>query len=180
MLESDLSSDEVVPEGKLISVSSPKLSAVDKLYVRAYLSTLSHVKAHKVASPTLKSHHADNQFSRKDAIQFHISLGLQESFEAISLSPELIIAKLYKEATREGGGSNHAARVTALTTIGKQLGMFQEKREAIVPTIHIINYNPTLSLSNLPSSKELLEISSDDTEEIDLSINQVPYEIIPL
>jgi hypothetical protein len=149
-----------------IRVSSPKLSHLDKLYVRAFLSSLDHVKAHRAVAPTLKSHHSDNIYSRKDAVQFHINLSLQERLEAFELTPELIIAKLYKEATREGAGSNHAARVTALTTIGKQLGMFQDKKESLVPTINIISYAvETNSLQAIPEEVKGLEVIEEDTYE---------------
>lgn len=132
-----------LPDSEIVSISSPKLSALDKLYVRAYLSTLDHIKAHKVVQPSLSQHKSDNIFSRKEAVQFHISLALQEQLESLSLSPEKIVNRLYKEATREGGGSNHAARVTALTVLGKHLGMFQEKKESTTPIINIINYSPS-------------------------------------
>jgi hypothetical protein len=161
-------------EGMIVSSSAPKLSAVDKLYVRAYLSTLDHVKSHRAAAPSLKSHHADNSFSRKEAVQFHIALGMQEAYESFSLSPEAIIAKLYKEATREGNGSNHAARVTALTVLGKQLGMFQEKKESIVPTINIISYaEPSKRLQVV--EEEASEVTSEPTYSI--STDPIDYEV---
>ena len=148
---------------KVVASSAPKLSALDKLYVRSYLATLDHIKAHKVVQPSLEQHKSNNIFSRKEAVQFHISLGLQEASEALSLSPEMIIAKLYKEATREGNGSNHAARVTALTVLGKQYGMFQEKKESTVPIINIISYSTSndsssLSLPSLP--EEVVKVKS--------------------
>lgn len=143
-------------EDKVVTSSSPKLSALDKLYVRVYLSSLDHIQAHKVVQPTLKHHHLDNIYSRKEAVQFHIALGLQEALEAFNISPEAIIAKLYKEATREGNGSNHAARVTALTVLGKQLGMFQEKKESMVPIINIISYT-----SSSPAIQEPLQLPSE-------------------
>lgn len=158
-----------------VRVSAPKLSHLDKLYVRAFLSSLSHVEAHKVVAPSLKNHHANNQFSKKEAVQFHISLALQEKLEALSLTPDLIIAKLYKEATREGGGSNHAARVTALTTLGKQLGMFQEKKESLVPIINIISYSDNTSLPS-KISDTVEQITNDDLEYTD-NTSQIQFKI---
>jgi hypothetical protein len=163
---------EFETKGKEVTLSAPKLSALDKLYVRAYLSTLDHVKAHRVVAPTLKSHHATNTFSKKESVQFHISLGLQEAMEAFELTPEKIISKLYKEATREGLGSNHAARVTALSLLGKQFGLFQEKKESNVPTINIVTYKVEDSTrkDSLPSLKkdtlELTESKPNDLFEV--------------
>jgi hypothetical protein len=103
---------------------------------------------------------------------------MQERYEALSLSPELIISKLYKEATREGGGSNHAARVSALTILGKQLGMFQEKKESIVPTINIINYSSAAGLP--PADVVSVALSEPVYEDEAISTGQIPYEITPL
>lgn len=170
--------DNNIEENELIVTSAaPKLSALDKLYVRAYLSSLDHIKAHKVVQPSLSQHKSDNIFSRKEAVQFHIALGLQESLEAISLTPDKIVAKLYKEATREGSGSNHAARVTALTVLGKQLGMFQEKKEDITPIINIISYrdseNPVVSMDKKEINNSLEELKEAPTYE--LSVPPIEY-----
>jgi len=156
---------EDTPNEETVSLSAPKLSALDKLYVRAYLNTLDHVKAHRVVAPSLKSHHENNPFSKKEAVQFHISLALQEKIEAISITPEVIIEKLFKEATREGYGSNHAARVTALTALGKQFGLFQEKKESTVPIINIISYSgePITKICN-ESPLSIEDTSSPNTE----------------
>lgn len=148
-----------LPDSEIVSIPTPKLSALDKLYVRAYLTSLNHIEAHKVVQPTLSQHKSDNIFSRKEAVQFHIALALQEQLEAFSLSPDKIIYRLYKEATREGGGSNHAARVTALTVLGKQLGMFQEKKESTTPIINIINYSSE-SPTNIKEKEEKVCITN--------------------
>ena len=165
-------SEETTNE-EIVSLSAPKLSALDKLYVRAYLNTLDHVKAHRVVAPSLKSHHENNPFSRKESVQFHISLALQEKMEAISITPEVIIEKLFKEATREGYGSNHAARVTALSFLGKQFGLFQEKKESTVPIINIISY------SNDPMKQVSTEapVLLEDLEDSSLPNNiEIQYE----
>jgi hypothetical protein len=128
-------------KGEIVSFSSPRLTPQERLYVRIFLSTLSHTKAHEAIVPGLKKYHSDNSYSRKENIKFHISLGLQEKADAIGITSDLIIEKLYKEATREGAGSNHAARIQALTQLGKHLGLFQEKKETNAHTFQIINYS---------------------------------------
>jgi hypothetical protein len=141
-------------EEKVVSIRAPSLSALEKLYVRAYLSSLSHISAHRTTQPELKNHFSDNQFSRKESVQFHISLGLQEKAEALSISPEIILEKLFKEATREGPGSNHAARIQALTQLGKHLGLFKEKEESQAPVFNIINYGLNEKLIHLEEKEE--------------------------
>lgn len=149
--------------GEIVSLSTPRLNAIEKLYVRVYLNTLSHPKAYEAVKPGLKSYPSDNQFSRKDAVQYHISLGLQDKADAFGLSADIIIEKLYKEATREGSGSNHAARITALTQLGKHFGLFQEKKEAIGHTFNIINYSSNPDISKI---EEIEETKINDPEEI--------------
>lgn len=137
--------------GKVVSFSAPKLSAKDKLYIRAYISTLSHNKAYEVLVPGLATYKqcGDNCYSRKEAVQFHIAQSLQDKADSFNLSPEVILEKLYKEATREGAGSNHAARIQALTQLGKHFGLFQEKKESNAHTFNIINYGTIESVEQL-------------------------------
>jgi hypothetical protein len=132
---------EVKEEENIVSIRAPRLDALEKLYVRTYLSTHSHPRAHTAVTPNLKNPREDNPYSRRENVQFHISLALQERAESLMLTPDLIMEKLYKEATREGSGSNHSARIQALTQIGKHLGMFQEKKEDTSPIFNIINYS---------------------------------------
>ena len=145
--------------GEVISLSSPKLNALEKLYVRTYLSTLSHPKAYEAVNPGLQNYISDNPYSRRDNVKFHISLKLQEKAEALSLNPEVILTQLYKEATREGQGSNHAARIQALQILGKHLGLFSEKKEETSHTINIINY------SDIPLKVEVEESKKEIEEE---------------
>lgn len=128
-------------QGEVVSLSTPRLNALEKLYVRTYLHTLSHIKAHKAVAPSLASHSNDNTYSRKDSVQFHINLVLQEKAEALTISPEVVLERLWKEGIREGAGSNHAARIQALVQLGKHLGMFVEKKESTAHTFNIITYS---------------------------------------
>jgi hypothetical protein len=167
--------NEESPQGEVKSFSSPRLSPEEKLYVRVYLSTLSHAKAYEALKPGLVAYtqySPDNQFSRRENVKFHISLGLQDKAETLSLSPELILEKLWKEATREGSGSNHAARIQALTQLGKHLGLFEEKKENNSHTFNIINYSPSTPLEKI----EPIQISEDLSEDLPSDIHFTTYE----
>ena len=142
-------------------IPPPTLDAVESLYVKAYLSSLSHIEAHRVVSPSLKNHSSDNPYSKRDNIQFYISKGLLNKTEALGLTSELIIERLYHEATTYGNGSNANARIAALQLLGKQLGMFQEKQQDTKPIFNIINYS-----SALPS-KDATPLPVEVAEEID-------------
>jgi len=149
--------------GEIVSFSSPRLTPQERLYVRVFLSTLSHIKAHEAIVPGLKKYHSDNSYSRKENIKFHISLGLQEKADAFAITSDLIIEKLYKEATREGAGSNHAARIQALTQLGKHLGLFQEKKETNAHTFQIVNYSSTpLKVEEVKETVEIVPLEGID------------------
>ena len=157
------------PAGEIKSFSTPRLTPEEKLYVRVYLSTLSHSKAYESVKPGLASYYSyssDNQFSRRDNVKFHISLGLQEKAEALSLTPDLVLERLWKEALREGAGSNHSARIQALTQLGKHLGLFEEKKENNSHTFNIINYSSTSEPVLLESLKE--EVLEESVDQVDL------------
>lgn len=159
--------DTEEPKGDIVSLSSPRLNALEKLYVRTYLSTLSHPKAHEAVSPGLTKYKTDNPYSSRENVKFHISLKLQEKAEALSLNPEVILTQLYKEATREGAGSNHTARIQALQILGKHLGMFVEKKEDTQHVINIINYGSQdikeIEIIKEPVEDKVQELSIDDT-----------------
>ena len=158
-------------EGTVKSFSTPRLAPDEKLYVRIYLHTLSHSKAYEALKPGLSNYgpynNFDNQFSRRESVKYHISQGLQEKAEALSISPELIIEKLYKEATREGAGSNHAARIQALTQLGKYFGLFEEKKQEQSHTFNIINY------SSEPLKIEEVKAESLDTPSTSIELEEL-------
>ena len=161
--------------GEVVSFSSPRLNALEKLYVRTYLSTLSHPKAYEAVNPGLKKYHIENPYSSKENVKFHISLKLQEQAEALSLTPDIILTQLYKEATREGNGSNHAARIQALQILGKHLGLFTEKKAEASHTIQIINYgSKELEVKEVVES---IESPEDNAEPLPLNIVIEDYSI---
>ena len=168
--ELDIKTSEPTDSGEIKSFATPRLSAEERLYVRVYLSTLSHSKAYEALKPGLasyKSYSSDNQFSRRDSVKFHIALGLQEKAEAYSLSPELILEKLWKEALREGAGSNHAARIQALTQLGKHLGLFEEKKENNSHTFNIINYSSEAS-TPIQIEEKIEEVLEEQLDNINI------------
>ena len=167
---------------KILEIKSPRLDPVEKLYVRTYLSTLSHSKAHAACTPGIKKPKEDNPYSRRDNVQFHIQLALQEKAEALSIDPDMIIERLYKEAIREDRTASHSARIQALTTLGKHLGLFQEKKEKESHTFNIIHYSSSpdkkIEIDSVdidaPVSEDSLDKTSIDLEDM---INITNYSI---
>ena len=125
---------------EIVEYKSSFLNPTEKLYVRAYLSTLSHARAHEIACG-VKNGKENNFLSTRPNVQYHINNALQEKLESLEINVEEIVRRLYSEAIYREKGSNHAARVTALSLLGKHLGMFSEKQndsEGI--TYNIVNY----------------------------------------
>lgn len=160
-------------EENLIPFSEPILDDREKLYVQAYLSKLSHSYAHGVVVPGIKNPKENNYFSRRENIKYHISKELHSKVEALSLTPEVIVERLFKEATSYGKDFSHPARIQALSILGKYLGMFKDKEESSVPTIHIINYSDSKIESKVEiDNKEpslLEEILDEPLEDIILT-----------
>lgn len=155
------------PIEETVSFPLPKLDLKDKLYVRTYLHTLSHPEAHRTVSPGVKGHN-DNPWSRKESVQYHISLALQSKAESLSLDPNKIIERLYHEAIREGNGSNHSARIQALNLLGKHLGMFAEEKKGDTYQINIVNYSPDsntlIEKNEPPTSNDYDSIEDQDNK----------------
>ncbi len=55
----------------------------------------------------------------------------QSRSERVRITQDDVLQGLYREATLTGGGSTHAARVSAWGLIGKRLGMFVERRQLL-------------------------------------------------
>lgn len=65
----------------------------------------------------------------KPEIQQAIAEGKAKMSERTGITQDLVLNGLLKEATREGEGSSHSARVSAYGLLGKHLGMFADKVE---------------------------------------------------
>jgi hypothetical protein len=161
---------------ELVDLPIPKLSDIERLYVKTYLHTLSHPRAHEAVSPGINKGKEDNPYSRRHAVQFNIRKELQKRAESLTLDPEKIIEMLYNEATSLGAGTNQAARVTALTLLGKHLGMFKEKSDKENIQINILTYGAPeiVPIEADTSGSELLEFEEKIdpySEAIELDFN---------
>lgn len=154
--------DEFVPEKitKTILVKEPRLDAEEKLYVKAYLSTLSHPRAHEALKPGLKKYKNKNLYSKRESVQYHINKQMILKMETMSIEANDILSLLLQEATRLGAGSSPTARVQALSLLGKQLGLFKEKEIEKDNTVFtIINYSEApITLKQDKEIKQVEEI----------------------
>jgi phage terminase small subunit len=65
----------------------------------------------------------------KPEIAAAIAKGQAARCERVQVTQDYVITRLMLEAEREGEGSSHAARVSALEKLGKTLVMFTDKTE---------------------------------------------------
>lgn len=78
-----------------------------------------------------------------DAVVREINRRMGELDTAYWINEDIVIKKLWEEATDRGEKSSQAARINALVWIGKHIGMWQEKKEdqkETAPTIQIVQY----------------------------------------
>lgn len=124
-----------------IVIKEPRLTPIEKLYIKSYITHLDHSKALRSLHPELKNFPSKNKYSKREAVNYHIQKYIVNRISSEGLNKESIIDLLLQEATRLGGGSSPTARVQALTLLGKELGLFQEKvieKEEL--SFNIINY----------------------------------------
>lgn len=124
-----------------------KLTELEEAFVDAYVgeANFDAVKAYSLAGYAYSSRpftDAANVLRR-----VHVIRAIREALESSAkyqwITEDVIIQRLWKEATNDKKGSTQAARINALVWIGKHLGMWQERKEETgdkKPEIQIVNY----------------------------------------
>ena len=157
---------------ELVDYKSSYLNPTEKLYVRVFLATLSHSEAHRVACG-VKNPKENNPISNRPNVQYHINSAMQEKYDSLNLRPEDIIKGLYSEAMFREKGSNHAARVTAWSMLGKHLNMFTEEKSTDEKvTYNIINYYDATTTKPL-EIEEKLEEEEEEFSHPDIELQYV-------
>lgn len=75
------------------------------------------------------AHNIGGENVKKPAIMAAIAAGQAARAARVQVSADYVLQRLMMEAEREGEGSSHAARVSALEKLGKTLAMFTDKTE---------------------------------------------------
>lgn len=105
---------------------TPKQAA----FVREYLVDLNATQAAIRAGYSPRTARAQGHRLLTDAdIAAAIEAAQAERAERLQLTADDVLKGLYAEATYDGEGSSHSARVQAWAHIGKHLGMFTDKVE---------------------------------------------------
>lgn len=105
-----------------------KLTEKQKRFVEEYLIDLNATQA------AIRAGYSENsameqgyQLLQKTSVQHAIQQAQSKRAKRTEISQDDVIKGLMLEATREGEGSSHSARVSAWSLLGKHLGMFKDR-----------------------------------------------------
>lgn len=105
-----------------------KLTEKQKRFVEEYLIDLNATQA------AIRAGYRENsameqgyQLLQKTSVQHAIQQAQNKRSKRTEISQDDVIKGLMLEATREGEGSSHSARVSAWSLLGKHLGMFKDR-----------------------------------------------------
>lgn len=109
----------------------PDLTEKQKRFVAEYLIDLNATQAAIRAGYSAKT--ANQQGPRllvNTGVQQAISQGAQKRVRNAEVTAQDVLEGLYREATREGDGASHGARVSAWGLLGKYHKLFTDRIEA--------------------------------------------------
>ena len=137
--------------------SSPTFNATQAAKDAGYAEASAHIRGWKLL--------------QKPNIQKAITKRLAKRKEAFWIKEDIILKKLWEEATNTDRGSSHAARINALVWLGKHLGMWQERipvSEESQITYNVINYSDNGQLKEkivdkIEENKEEVEQQKDES-----------------
>lgn len=137
----------------------PRLAPDERLYVDSYFLTYSHSKSHQAVNPNLKKYTNTNKYSNRESIQYHINKRAIKRAQSMQLDGDTVMDLLLQEATRLGSGSSPTARVQALTLLGKQLGLFEDKKDDKADVVfNIVSYSSDKPVEVIEEVKEVKKI----------------------
>lgn len=109
------------------------LTAKQRRFVAEYLIDLNATQAAIRAGYSQKTARSvGSENLTKPDIAAAIAKGARKQAEKADISAQDVLQGLFKEATREGEGSSHAARVSAWGLLGKYHKLFTDRIEADV------------------------------------------------
>lgn len=111
-------------------MAGKRLTPRQAAFIREYLIDLNATQAAIRAGYSEKTAYSQGQRLLKNAeIQEAVQEAQAERAERLEVTSDDVLKGLLIEATREGEGSSHSARVAAWGHLGKHLGMFKEQQE---------------------------------------------------
>lgn len=149
----------------------PRLAPDERLYVDSYFLTFNHALAHEAVNPDLKNYLSKNTYSKRESVQYHINKRVVKRSQAMALDSDTVLDLLLQEATRLGNGSSPTARVQALTLLGKEMGLFEEKKDVKDDIVfNIVSYGSADSIKIEKKEEEVIEAPEVPPETLGISV----------
>ena len=115
-----------------------KLNARQQYFVEHYVLTGNATKSAIAAGYSQRSASSiGERLLRKDEVAAAVAASQSDLLERVMVDQDMVIAGLLKEATREGDGASHSARVNAWMQLGKHLKMFTDKHDRALVEIQL-------------------------------------------
>jgi phage terminase small subunit len=115
-----------------------KLNARQQYFVEQYVLTGNATKSAIAAGYSQRSASSiGERLLRKDELAAAVAASQSDLLERVMVDQDMVIAGLLKEATREGDGASHSARVNAWMQLGKHLQMFTDKHDRALVEIQL-------------------------------------------
>ena len=112
-----------------------KLNARQQYFVEQYVLTGNATKSAIAAGYSQRSASSiGERLLRKDEVAAAVAASQSDLLERVMVDQDMVIAGLLKEATREGGGASHSARVNAWMQLGRHLQLFVDRTENVNET----------------------------------------------
>lgn len=123
------------------------LSDMEQLFVEYYCTEANGnaTEAARMAGYSESSSKIAAKFLKKPKIAKAIDAWRESRRVHFRISPNKIMERMWEEANFFGDGATHAGRINALVNLGKQMGLFEQKKQEQAKetgnTYNIINYS---------------------------------------
>ena len=135
-----------------------KLNARQQYFVEHYVLTGNATKSAIAAGYSQRSASSiGERLLRKDELAAAVAASQSDLLERVMVDQDMVIAGLLKEATREGDGASHSARVNAWMQLGRHLQLFVDRTENVNETRVSFAETAQQKVANLLG----IEVSSD-------------------
>ena len=139
-------------------MSAHRLTPKQAAFVREYLVDLNASGAARRAGYSRNGAEVTgHRLLRNPKVATQIEKALQERVERTELTADEVIEGLRREASYDGDGASHSARVAALSWLGRHKAMFIDKRE-----VEVKGLADRIAAMGDDEVRELLELGSDE------------------
>jgi phage terminase small subunit len=159
---------------------SKELTDKEARFVEFYCTDANGVatEAARMAGYTSESARGAGKLLKKEHIARAIDAWRENRARRFRIAPNQILERMWEEANFFGDGATHAGRINALVNLGKQMGLFEQKKldqaKNVGNTYNIINYSDAD-----PMTKKVTEaIKTKEKEVVEALEHQQDIEVL--